>query len=73
MDSQELTHLIAQGLVWVCMNNGDTFDIPGAKMATVSDFSAAVPVRDEDGRLSHRHLSLVGISSVEELRETTGA
>jgi hypothetical protein len=73
MDRQELSHLIAQGPVRIRMNNGETVDIPHAEMATVSDISAAVLVRGEDGRLRHRHLALVCICSVEELSTTTEA
>ena len=69
MDREELSHLIAQGPVRVRMDNGDTVEIPRAEMATVSDISAAVLVRGEDGRLRHRHLALVCICSVEELSE----
>jgi hypothetical protein len=70
MDREELSHLIAQGPVRIRMNNGETVDIPHSEMATVSDISAAVLVRDEDGKLRHRHLALVCICSVEELSET---
>lgn len=73
MDREELTNLIAQGPVRIRMNNGETMDIPHAEMATVSDISAAVLVRDTDGRLRHRHLSLVCICSVEVLSETPDA
>jgi len=66
MHREELTELIRQGPVRVKMNNGDTFEIPSSEFATVSDISAAVLVRD-DGRLIHRHLSLVCICSAEVL------
>ena len=52
------------------MNNGETVDVPNAEMATVSDISASVLVRSEDGKLRHRHLALVCICSVEELSKT---
>lgn len=71
MDREELSQLISQGPVRIRM--GDTVEIPNAEMATVSDISAAVLVRGEDGRLRHRHLALVCICSVEELSETTEA
>jgi hypothetical protein len=71
MDREELTRPISQGPVRIRMNNGDTVVIPNSEMATVSDISAAVLVRAEDGRLRHRHLALVCICSVEELSETT--
>jgi hypothetical protein len=73
MDREELTHLVAQGPVRIRMDNGDTVDIPSAEMATVSDISAAVLVRGEDGRLRHQHFALVCICSVEELGESTDA
>ena len=69
MDRQELTSLIASGPVRIRMNNGDTIDISHPEMATVSDISAAVLVRSEDGRLRHRHLALVCVCSVEELSD----
>jgi hypothetical protein len=72
MDREELSHLIAQGPVRIRMNNGETVDIPHSEMATVSDISAAVLVRGEDGKLRHRHLALVCICSVEELSERQG-
>ena len=71
MDRVELTRLIAQGPVRIRMNNADTFDIPNAEMATVSDISAAMLVRSEDGRLRHQHLALVCICSVDELSEAS--
>ncbi len=71
MERKELAQMIAQGPVRIRMNNGDTVDIPNAEMATVSDISAAVLVRDEDGRFRHRHLALVCICSVDELSEAT--
>ena len=73
VEREELMQLISQGPVRIRMNNGDTCDIPNAEMATVSDFSAAVLVRDEDGRLRHRHLALFAICSVDELGEKTDA
>ncbi len=69
MDREEITHLISQGPIRVKMNKGGIYEIPNAEMATVSDISAAVLVRDEDGLLRHRHLALVCICSVEELPE----
>lgn len=69
MDRIELSRLIAQGPVRIRMHNGETVDVPNAEMATVSDISASVLVRDEDGRLRHRHLALVCICSVDELGE----
>ncbi len=73
MNREELTRRIAQGPVRIRLNNGETVDIPSAEMATVSDISAAVLVRGEDGRLRHRHLALVCICSVEELSEAPDA
>ncbi|MBP85330.1 MAG: hypothetical protein CMJ64_01220 [Planctomycetaceae bacterium] len=73
MDREELMRLIAQGPIRVRMNNGETFEVPNAEIATVSDISAAVLVRDEDGRLRHRHLALVCICTVEDLRERPDA
>ena len=68
MDREELTELIRQGPVRIKMNNGDSFDVESSEFASVSDIAAAVLVRDEeDGKLRHKHLSLVCIGSVEPL------
>jgi hypothetical protein len=47
------------------MNNGDTYDVPGAEFALVSDYSVAVLSRD-NGRMLNRLLALMNISEVSE-------
>jgi hypothetical protein len=69
MEREELANLIAQSPVRVRMNNGETYDITSAEMATVGDISMAVLVRGEDGKLRNRLLALVCMCSVEDLRE----
>ncbi|MGL4514136.1 MAG: hypothetical protein ACRCT8_13680 [Lacipirellulaceae bacterium] len=70
MDRDSILELIRLGPVRIKMNNGDTFDVPSIEFATVSDLTAAVLVRSEDGKLRHRLLSLVAICSVEPLAST---
>jgi hypothetical protein len=73
MDREELTKLIAQGPVRIRMNDGNSVVVPNSEMATVSDMSAAVLVRSEDGRLRHQHLALLCICSVEPISNSAGA
>lgn len=65
MDRDELVNLIRQGPVRVRMNNGDIYDIPDREFGVVGDLHAAVLVRDDDGLLRARVLSLVCMCSAE--------
>jgi hypothetical protein len=67
MDRETLQSAIKEGPVVVTMNDGSRYEIPGVEFATVSDIAAAVLVRDPDGKLRHRLLSLVCMCSVEPL------
>lgn len=65
MDRKPLVDLINEGPVRIRMNNGDQFDIPSSEFAIVSDLHVHVLVRDKDGTLRSRILSLVCICSAE--------
>jgi hypothetical protein len=65
MDCEELKNLIAEGPVRITMNSGRTFDIPNREFALVSDTTAYVLYRAEDGRLKTAVLPLVTMSVVE--------
>lgn len=67
MDRETLLAAIREGPVVISMNDGSRYEIPSAEFATVSDIAAAVLVRDPDGKLRHRLLSLVCMCSVEPL------
>jgi hypothetical protein len=67
MDRETLQTAIKEGPVVVKMNDGSRYEIHGLEFATVSDIAAAVVVRDPDGKLRHRLLSLVCMCSVEPL------
>jgi len=68
MDRDELTALIAEGPVLIRMNDGRSYVVSGPEFATVSDISAAVLYRDEEGgKYRHIHLPLVTMSGVEKL------
>ena len=67
MDRETLQTAIKEGPIVVRMNDGSRYEIHGPEFATVSDIAAAVLVRDPDGKLRHRLLSLVCMCSVEPL------
>lgn len=49
------------------MNDESAYEIPGPEFALVSDISAAVLHRSEDGKYRTIHLPLVTMCRVEEL------
>jgi hypothetical protein len=68
MERQELNALIAQGPIRLRMNDGRAYDVEKPEFVSVSDISAAVPYRGDDGKLRHMHLPLVTMSGVEPLK-----
>jgi hypothetical protein len=68
MEPDELRAWLSRGPIRIRMNNGDTYDVPGAEFALVSDYSVAVLSRD-NGRMLNRLLSLMNISEVSERPE----
>jgi hypothetical protein len=71
MDREELTTLIKRGPIRIRMNDGRAYDVEKPEFASVSDISAAVLYRGEDGKLRHMHLPLVTMSGVEPLETGT--
>ncbi len=67
MDRKELNLLIAEGPIRIRMNDGRSYDVENHDWISVSDISAAVLHRDDDGKLRHVHLPLVTMSAVEPL------
>jgi hypothetical protein len=67
VDRETLLAAIREGPIVVHMNDGSRYEIASAEFATVSDIAAAVLVKDADGKLRHRLLSLVCMFSVEPL------
>ncbi len=65
MEPDELRAWLSRGPIRIRMNNGDTYDVPGAEFALVSDYSVAVLSRD-NGRMLNRLLALMNISEVSE-------
>jgi hypothetical protein len=53
------------------MDDGRAYDVEKPEFASVSDISAAVLYRGEDGKLRHMHLPLVTMSGVEPLETGT--
>ena len=68
MEPDELRAWLSRGPIRIRMNYGDTYDVPGAEFALVSDYSVAVLSRD-NGRMLNRPLSLMNISEVSERPE----
>lgn len=67
MDRDELNQLIQQGPVRILMNDGNSYDIPNAECALVSDIAAYTLYRAEDGKMRTMILPLVTMSGVEPL------
>ncbi len=65
MEPDELRAWLSRGPIRIRINNGDTYDLPGAEFALVSDYSVAVLSRD-NGRMLNRLLALMNISEVSE-------
>lgn len=67
MDREELTNLIKRGPVRIRMNDGRSYDVLNRDWIVVSDISASLLYRSEDGKLRTTHLPLVTMSAVDEL------
>jgi hypothetical protein len=67
MDRKELNALIAEGPIRIRMNDGRSYDVENHDFICVSDISASVLCRGEDGKLRHVHLPLVTMTAVEPL------
>ena len=67
MDREELNALVRQGPIRIRMNDGRFYDVENHDWISVSDISAAVLYRGDDGKLRHVHLPLVTMSAVEPL------
>jgi hypothetical protein len=65
VDREALMELILSGPVRVRMNSGDEYDIPNSEFAVVNDLHAVVLIRQPDGRLKTKILSLVCMVSAE--------
>lgn len=65
MDREELQALIRKGPVKITMNDGQVFEIPTSDFCIVSDISAALLRKCEDGKWRTIHLPLVTMTSVE--------
>lgn len=65
MDREALVNLIRQGPVRVTMNNGEQYEIPNSEFGIVSDLHAVILVRDAQGVLREKILSLVCMCSAE--------
>ncbi len=72
MDRTTLTEAIKRGPVKVHMNDGSSFLIPSIEFAVVSDISAHVLYRDEDGKYRAHILALVCMTRIEELEKVSG-
>lgn len=59
---------IGRGPIRITMNDGSVYDIPSRELATVSDISASVLDKADDGKWRPHHLPLVTMASAEELR-----
>lgn len=55
------------------MNNGDEFLVPHTEFISVSDYTAALLVRQNNGHARHRIVSLMNISDIELLPNTIEA
>lgn len=64
MEAEELKEALRQGPVRLRMNNGDEFVVPHTEFISVSDYTAALLVREE-GPARHRIVSLMNISDIE--------
>jgi len=70
MDREELVEAINRGPVRVTMNDGSKYVIESRDSALVGDLTCYILIRSDDGKLRARHLSLVGMTEIEELAET---
>jgi len=71
MDREELHEALNRGPVAVTMNDGSRYVIPSLEMAVVSDLSASVLYKSDDGKWRTHILSLVAMVRIEELETTT--
>ncbi|MEM8944813.1 MAG: hypothetical protein AAGD11_06480 [Planctomycetota bacterium] len=67
MDREELTSLIKKGPVRILMNDGNSYKVPSAEFALVSDIAAYKLYRADDGKMRTMVLPLVTMSGVEPL------
>ncbi len=65
MDREELMALIREGPVRILMNDGESYTVPGAEFAIVSDIAASVLYRAKDGKMRTMYLPLVTMSGVQ--------
>ncbi len=68
MDRETLVNIINEGPTRVFMNDGSKFDIDGPQSALVDSTTCYVLVRDVDGKLRARWLSLVCMVGAERLQ-----
>ena len=72
MDRTTLTEAIKRGPVKVHMNDGASFEMPAVEIASVSDISAHILYRDEDGKYLAHILALVCMVRIEGLERVSG-
>ena len=71
MDRETLTKALKSGPVQVTMNDGSKYVIPSLEFALVSDISAHVLYKADDGKMKVHILALVCMVRIEELEAAT--
>ena len=69
MDRDELLEAIRKGPILLTMNDGSSHKVDSIDDILVGDLTAYILVRGDDQKLRAKHLSLVCMTSVEELQQ----